>query len=385
MSPLYTVKAAAPVSASGDPEESHAARNVAMAGAALAPFAGLIGQERLRHDPHYNRKIRRVGSNSQLARLARPGDVIVYTDGAGRDVFKAFSTTNSGSEFYHTTTVHGTRGGHPLAGVADDFEGPKAEVLRGASPERIRRNAWRLRDVLKNQGDVDAVLLRPREAMSPAQAKAFADEAARRSAQKYNMTRATGSAIKDIFLPKIKGLERRPAAPLCDGEICSSLPAQASAVAGRPHIEGKAPKDVLPSDYLRSKNFRAVAARSTAPPPTALRRAAPYLLRAGLGAGLAGTTYVASEYPEALTVPAAVAGGAALSGVLAKRLGAQTPSLLGAAVRAVDGRVDRSYAGAFAKTRLPGALLGGLAGYYGTKKLREYVRARRAERDGAVG
>jgi len=347
--------------------------------AALAPFAGMIGQERLRHDPHYNRSIRRVATHGELARLARPGDVVLHTD-PDRNFFRQFSTANSGSEFYHTLSVHGERGGKPIAAIADDFaDSPKVDALRGATPQRIRRNAWTLREMLKDQGDVDAVILRPRKGMDPKVLQRYLDDVAVRSAQPYNMGRATSAGAADIFLPKIKGLETLGPASACEGEICSTLPAQASAAAGRPHITGKRPKDVLPSDYLRSKDFKAVAARTKMPKPTLLRRASPYLLRAGLGAGLAGSTYLASEYPEAVATAGGVAGGAALSGLIAKRLGAKVPTVMGAAVRAMGGRMDRDYAKAFAATRLPGAILGGLGTYLAAKQLRAYLTDRREE------
>jgi len=100
---------------------------------------------------------------------------------------------------------------------------------------------------------------------------------------------------------------------ICQGNVCSTMPAQAmKEVTGRGIVPGKAAPDVFPTDFLRSQQFELVGSKlnpEVYKMSPRLRKALPYLVRGGIGAGLAGTTYATTEQPE--TAGGALGGAAA--------------------------------------------------------------------------
>lgn len=279
-------------------KESHKARNALMAGAAASPFMGLIGQKPIIHDPFSNTKIPRTQSMSELARQARPGDVLVTTKPTG-SIWKQFMSPMTGSEFYHAQPVIGKK----------NRLGTTLEA--GEYAPRIFKNHT-LKDILNVEADTipeamrgnypDVMLMRPRTPLTPEQTQRFVRESLQRGRQRYSTGQAVSGWLKDLFVPKIPGLENTKNRPVCEGAMCSSLPAMGYNSIGKSVISGKAPHSVMPTDFLRSEEFEPVIARLSRE-PGAMKKVTPYLARAGIGAALAGGVYGLTSNPALAGIP----------------------------------------------------------------------------------
>ncbi len=104
----------------------------------------------------------------------------------------------------------------------------------------------------------------------------------------------------------------------CEGNVCSTMPAQAMAdVTGTRAHPHKAPDRTLPADLLRSQsNFDVVGATNKYNSVLKNRRLARGLFRGGAGLGMAGAAYGLYEEPE---LAAGVGTAAALPSLLQHR------------------------------------------------------------------
>jgi len=304
--------------------ESNAGRNLAVAGAAGSPFLGLIGREKIKNDPFYNRAIKRVRSKD-IAEMARAGDVLL-TASKGLPFYKAIQAPTYGSEFYHGVAALGDK-----RFVDAGFLGRHFPETRRGAPGRPADSAGlarmaRREGMLGTLGDIvnapkyrDMVLLRPtaeaRKAMGGAKGlRRVTDDIIEKSTLPYGKGHSKLKAgLAELFMPKIPGLGH-PAltgGQICKGEVCSTLPGQAMERAGIGEIaRGKPAKYLGSPDYLRSSQFEPVAAHLGGKPLFS-RRAMSALglgMRGALGAGMGGAIYAGYEHPELL----GVAGGAAL-------------------------------------------------------------------------
>lgn len=374
--------------------EDHTVRNVAMGAAAASPFMGLIGQKPITKDPHLDPSIRRT-TLRELSELAKPGDVVVSSEPHWSG-WKLFQTPVTGTEFYHAFPVVGQRQGQGTGVTAGELHDPKRK--KPLTTTGAKRQLEELRSDMMRQKYRDVMLMRPDQPLTPEQIKAFQDEAVRRAQTKYAPSRGVRALLRDIFVPKIKGLEN--VSPLCEGNVCSTLPSQThKAVTGADLVPGKPAKSVLTADYLREgSGLKPIAAHVSSTPrfsPRAMR-ALGLGLRGGLGLGLAGGTYAVSEDPALAAVPL----GLALTPTLGRRFTARiaehqarrsaeaagkkvTPALLEAARKrgynvfrplghAVNYIGDTSRAGrlklkGIGKRTIPLALAGGLASYLAAK------------------
>lgn len=177
----------------------------------------------------------------------------------------------------------------------------------------------------------DMMIVRPKEKLNPQQMKTFRDQISARVQSQYDMDRVSGAYLRDIFVPKVGPFKRKQEAtevkyrnvkdpatgkinkvPVrCKGNVCSTAPAQAFTEAtGKSVIPGKAAQDVLPADFLRSDSYKPVGA--VVKGNYGVRRAQPYIARAGIGAGLAGATYAATEDPALVAGLGGAAGASAI-------------------------------------------------------------------------
>ena len=385
-----------------DPE-SHRGRNIAMGAAAAAPFAGMIGQQPIIHDPLRGAKGKKFRTLTQLSHQAQAGDVMVLSKPTG-SLFKRFITPQSGSEFYHAQPVVGKRGKDALTTDVGYITSKKTDL------KSMMSRAQRVSELdLYNYPDV--VLLRPKKPLTPAQQKVFQQQSLGRShmEQGYDPQRAAGSFIRDTFMPKIKGITGTGAQQatgyldtfqsadshmnplgkpteglMCSGNTCATVPAQAmEAATSRGVVPGKSAQNVYPTDFLRSNEYELVGSHIKSKYHNqTLVRAAPYLLRGGLGIAGAGAAYGVSEKPEAA---GAVAGALGTSMLASKINRAYSPSLTAAHLRLphigdtfVPGIIGTPFTSKqvlarWAARRVPILAAGGAAGWYGTKKIREHL------------
>lgn len=340
--------------ANPEDEESHLGRNLAMAGAAATPFAGMIGQKPIIHDPHMNPDIHRFTSMNDLSKAARPGDVLV-TGKPGGSVWKSFIKPLSGSEMYHSQPVVGRKKGHGLTASAGEFFD---KSFRHDTPQDLLRSeADTVAEMAKNYPD--ATLLRPREGMTPAQLAAFKENALKRSKSKYSDGTAVKTWLKEMFVPKLKAFEDQRTGRICEGNVCSTLPAKAYAQAGKKVIDGKSVKDAFPTDFLRSEAFTPVGAHisSDYKMSPGMRRALPYLSRGAMGLGMAGAVYGASKNPGMAGIPLGLMAGSAAANALGKYT--DVPSLLTTAANLGE----KGMLSSALKTRVPLLAAGAGAGY----------------------
>jgi len=370
-------------------EESHTGRNLAVAGAAASPFAGLIGQDKILHDPHLDPNMRRFRSMGDLSRAAQPGDLLMTTK-PNRSMWKATISPLSGSEFYHAQPVIGRRGGHGTTVSAGEHDQPlfrKQVSTKGGIREFIR-NTDKVHEMSQNQHYPDVMLLRPKRPMTPEQLKAFEQELVQRTTHPYSPGKAIGTWLKEIFMPKV--FDRSGAknnAPICEGNVCSTMPAQAYASQGVNVLPNKRSQDIFPTDFLRSDQFEPVGVRlenqyMTSP---TMRKLMPYLARGALGAGLAGATYGISKDPALAAAPLGLMAGTTAATALGKHLYSKRQGKVPNTFELLNGLFElkgkkrnnmlKKYLG----VRAPLALGGAAASYYGAKKLEELLARRRAE------
>jgi hypothetical protein len=353
--------------------ESHALRNTLMAGAAASPFAGLIGQKPLIHDPHLNANVPRAKSYQEISRMAQPGDVLM-TGKPGGSFWKSVIKPLSGSEFYHAQPVVGRRGQHGTTVSAGQFTDPSFD---GWSQKSILdADAKTVSQLMKSEYP-DVTLLRPKKSMTAEQIKKFQTNAFRRSRQGYDNVAAVRSWAKDMFVPKLKMFEDKKGPGACVGDICSTLPAKAYAAAGQNVIHGKSTADAFPSDFLRSEHLEPVAAhvQGDYKMSPGMRRAMPYMTRGAMGLGLAGATYAASRDPALASVPLGLMAGNSLANRLAPHLKGETPPwlTLGAQLWDTKGKARNKLLKGFLERRLPLTLAGAGASYLGTRAIQSLL------------
>lgn len=382
--PLPAAEAPAPQ------EGSNLARNVAVGSLAAAPFAGMIGQKSLKHDPTLGHAAgQRYKDLEELSRNARPGDVLALGKPEG-GFFKHMIAPVAGSDFYHVQPVFGqethngiTRGLTSNTGALSDYDLPHKKRIRNMQEDA----PWVGGDLEKHKYH-DVVLMRPKQKLTPAQQKVFNEQAMIRSAQPYDTTKAVSNWLKDLLVPKIKGVTDRgqQLAGECEGNICSTVTSQPFHQAtGKSVVPGKAAQDVMPADFLRSDEFEPVGhhlSRKTKgmlrnPYQRAFQKAKPVLTRAGIGATLAGGAYATSEDP-ALGGAVVGAGAAGLTGHMLARhhLGERaaqalpSPNDLAASFMVGGSGADAKALRTHLGTRtVPLYAAGALAGYGGVKGL----------------
>jgi len=310
-----------------------------MVASTIAPFMGLIGEEKILHDPHVQKSIMRFTSLESLERHARPGDIVLMS--GPRDPTRPVTTAISGTDWSHAQPVVGVRDGKAVTLSAGRFNRRDVKVKTRAD---FMKMAPTLAKDMKSWGYTDAVILRPKNKMSNTDLKKFVDEVVDRSRMPWDAKKAVSGVAKDLFIPKrmvsegaLKKIEgqtmirygnivdpvsgKKVRVPMtCKGNTCSGLSAQAARIAGGGAILGsKLPADILPADFVRSKQYRPVGAvinKSKLPV-----KILPYLTRAGVGTAAAGGIYAAHERPELLAAGVGAAGGSALQGALTRRIG----------------------------------------------------------------
>lgn len=352
-------------------EDSSKKRSLALAGVAgAAPFAGMIGEQKIIHDPLAGAKGQVFRSMEDLSRAAKAGDVLVMSKPKG-SMFKTLITPVSGSEFYHAQPVlEKKRGMGTTADTGSLFSGSDKSLRRQVKPVHESAAESKYKDV---------VLLRPKKPLTEAQAKAFSTDAMRRSSKDYATGQAVKNWAKDIFVPKIKGVTDRGPQTICEGNICSTVPSMAMDKAtGRGVVPGKTAKDVMPADFLRSTEYELVGSKIPSRSKytashEAIRKARPVLSRALLGAGMAGTAYGASEDPAVLGGVAGAAGSTVGGTLLANKLLGEEASeralpAFGNLMRAGDESLATTV-GKLVTRRVPLLVAGGGLGYLGAKKL----------------
>jgi len=364
-----------------DEEESHFGRNVATGAAAVAPFAGMIGQKKILHDPRLNSSIPR-GSNRQLLNAVQTGDVLVYQD-RKKSVW-SLGAQASGSDLFHTMPVvsgHGAKAKNTIAGEFDSLPKIRDRLLEMAPDRRVNEAYQHLDSVkqsLKDVGDPNnIVLLRPKVPMSPEQLKAFGDEAVRRGVPQYAPKKALKSFLHELLIPKLFGGSSKPD---LNGDVCSTLVAESMNAAGRQVIDNKPARMAFPADFLRSEHYKPVIARVSGQAPGRIARSIPSIARAGLGLGLAGGAYAAYDNPALAAVPAGMMLGSSVGNSVGRALtGRGTPSLLGVLSRAGEplSNMERlKLVSRYSMVRGLGAAAGGTAAYYAADALRRRVRER---------
>jgi len=287
--------------------------------AGAAPFAGLIGEKPIIHDPLINPDIRRVQSPEALEALMQPGDIFV----AGRESTAPLYSIRKaprGSEFFH--------GGAVLSG--NERTGGKPRIV--AENDWLRAHAGKVQDfptmaeamahpdspVVK-----DMMLLRPTQPYTPEQLQAFEKQLTTRGRMPYDLAASEGNWWRDVLLPKLGITRGRTKPPLCEGNICSTTPSMAFEEAtGRELLPNVAAHHMSPADILRSENLKPVAAHlspefEAAAMSPAARQALRFGSRGLIGLGLAAGAYGATQDPINLAAPA---GAMALPWVTRKAL-----------------------------------------------------------------
>jgi hypothetical protein len=279
------------------------AQGAAVGAAGLAPLAGMIGQKKIVHDPLFNRNIARTKTIQDLARMARPGDVVITTtDGYRRFPFKVPQSIISGTDFYHAEpVVRRANGlGETLSAGSRDHAswGP-------VSTKRVFNSADPMNKHLV--GD-NILLMRPKKPLSRAEHSSFMNEMGQRLKQPYDAPHNIPTWLHDLVVPKVTF--GTPKVDPCRGKnICSTLPAQAFATAtGKRITSGKNPTRTLPADFLREDSaFEPVAAHIRRNNVGIIKNPirSRLLGRGAIGLGSAGLMYGATEKPE---IPAALVG-----------------------------------------------------------------------------
>lgn len=309
-------------------EAGDVAQGAAVGAAGLAPFAGLIGQKPIIHDPWLGAEGARYKSMQELARQARPGDILVTSTPKG-SMWKHVIAPTSGSEFYHVQPVVGAREGMGTTISANELA---SESLQKYSPRKLYEYADPIPAAMKEHKYQDVILLRPKD-MSKKERRAVSRAALERAKRPYSGPKSVSTWLRDIFVPKIPGITDIGKKTVCEGNVCSTLPAMArhegTGGAAPSVVPGKRPQDIFPADYLRSTEHEMIGSYTGrpggAPTRSLMRRAAPWLVRGGLGAGLAGATYAATEEPAIAGAPV----GALAADVAARKVLARTPQYAG--------------------------------------------------------
>jgi len=302
-------------------DKGHPLRKVLTTAGAVAPFLGYVGKQRLINDPNYGAKPL-VGRQSvhELMQEAQPGDVVVYRNGLPLDKLSPYAT---GSHWSHIEPVVGKHEG--LYGTTALIGEPGTKTIgeRFADPR------------FKSQ---ELALLRPKLFLNNAghitpEMRDFIETAQTESPKSWELARSIRSGLSDIFMPKIPGFTERRHARVQGGRYCgqncaTSTGEAMTAATGQaaPVVRGKGPRDLLPADFMRSKDFQLIS--HTFNPEIEHLTGAEALTRglgarAGIAALLAGGAYTMGADP---TVAAGMLGGLVPSAV--RTLGRLEPGTL---------------------------------------------------------
>lgn len=269
----------------------------AMGVAAAAPFAGLIGEQPIIHDPLQGAQGKTFKNLEAVERAARPGDVLLMSKSKG-SLFKDFITPAGRSQFYHAQPVTGRAEGKGYTLSAGDLHG------QGLKAREALDHDYSITDYMRDPDAPyhDVVLLRPKQKLTPEQLEALREDYGKRVIRPYDDRKAADTFLRDLFIPKLDVFNAGRPETVCQGNVCSTLPAQSFHTAtGNSVIPGKRAQDVFPTDFLRSDQFEMIGSHVT-PETRALeqsvfRKASPWLMRGGIGATLAAGTYGVSEDP----------------------------------------------------------------------------------------
>lgn len=376
-------------------EESHTARNLAVGSAAAAlPFAGMIGQRKLIHDPTRSASAAGVEAWNDaynMRRAAQPGDVLVTR--AAQNGTDTIMTALTGSPYHHVESVlapdrvmmSGDLHLDPKQFASKELY-EKALASQAALPAaRKVRYANRVTDLARNSDEM--LLLRPKQAPNMPHLETAAMHLAELP---HSLTgKGPSAALHEVFVPKlnvvdkIRGLLRGKRDKLiCNDTMCSTFTAGVSDAAGTmPRGNpGKALEHAIPPDFLRSPDFDLVGRYVNPEAEQLSEKALKNMRRMGL-AGRAGIGLALGAGAYGLTEDPMLAAGAAGAAV--------TPSVVRAVLNRVSKNPHKGYetlrpvsrAGAdIIKRRwgnlrsigtrtVPVALAGGLAAYLGGKKL----------------
>jgi len=364
------------IAAVGGPEEPEQGLSTAQKGlmgaAAVAPFAGLIGQQPIIHDPLQGAEGKAFRSMKHLGQQARVGDVILTSKPTG-SMFKNFITPAGNSQFYHAQPVTSVQDGMGYTQSAGDLVGQKLK------PTEALDYAHNIPDYFKDPDTMydSAVLLRPKQPLTPSQLKVLQRDYGQRVQRPYDNKKALGTFFRDLFVPKIDAIANTRPDVVCEGNVCSTMPAMSYHKAtGRRVVPGKPAQDTFPTDFLRSNEFDMVG-HHISPEVRAvenkfLRKAGPLAMRAGLGAAGAGAAYAATENPETVAaVPGAVLANRYMDSINSvpktpdewtniPRFDEMFGEMQGGKFQSPEAKAAR---GRFLTRRIPGILAGGALGY----------------------
>lgn len=290
-----------------DDEGMSTGRKALIGAAAASPFAGLIGQQPMQHDPLQGAKGKNYASMEELARDAQPGDVLLTSKPKG-SMFKNVIMPLGNSQLYHAQAVTRAPGGMGRTLSVPDLFGEDIPEGQGhhydyAIPEYMAD---------PNVNYDSAVMVRPKTPMTPEQLEVFQKAVGERATHHYDSSKALGTFFRDMFVPKVPWLQNHRPDTVCEGNVCSTVPAQAYHEAtGKRVVPNKPAQDTFPTDFLRSNEYELVGSHISpevrALENTPWRKIAPLAIRGGVGLGMAGLAAGATEQPE-------VAGG--VGGVL---------------------------------------------------------------------
>jgi hypothetical protein len=244
------------------------ARDAIMGGAlAGSPFLGMIGEKPIsaEKDPFIG-KIKRTRIH-ELSRQAHPGDVVLVSPRKGLgSIWKGPQVYTSGNEFHHMEPVVARRRGHGITLTVDDNYDP---FVSDKHPHTMQHHVRGEDNIAKRFKGLDAVLMRPKNPLTPKQQQALEKSYRRRLSGRYVHTEAFKTFMKDIFVPKVNG----KSTPTHVNDLCSTLPSNAySEATGRRVVPNKKPGDVMPADFLReNSNFETVVATVKGKPIIVLR------------------------------------------------------------------------------------------------------------------
>jgi hypothetical protein len=375
---LHRIAAAQP--AEGENTGLSKAQMGAMGVAAASPFAGLLGEKPIINDPLKGAKGVDYATLNDLEEAAMPGDILVTSKPKG-SIFKNFITPTGRSQFYHAQPVTGRLQGIGYTLSAGDL------YDKGIHPSQWMKYDHAIADYVQDPDTyyADVVLLRPKKKLTKEQLRTLRKDYGQRTMRPYDSTKAVSTFLRDMFIPKYDIFNYGRPETICEGNVCSTLPAQSFHTAtGRSVVPGKRAQDVFPTDFMRSDEFELVGSHispeTRALANTRMQKLAPWLLRGGIGAGLAGATYAVSEDPAtAAGLGGTVAAEAALNAAansprFEKYINAETmPTYWDAVDTMMSGGLaspeGRSLVGKTLTRRVPAALAGGALAYGGAKAL----------------
>jgi len=275
-----------------------------MAGAALLPFAGLIGQKPVIHEGAGTE----FKTLSELKEHVQPGDVILSSPKKKGLVSVAVSMGSGTPDVTHASFVDDKR-----RLISNLNTSPR----HGPTIERFRPD--RTYTILRPHGVDSGELSKRYRAQLDAMEKLVQEHkplvkspAALRELRKQFYSspgQMLASSVREIFAPKIfqdtsksrlKSFLKKPTGPaICDtvSGWCS-FPGAAAMPEGKPVVPGKRLQDITPTDFLRSEHFKPVGGfgRGQKQLLNTFLKAGPAITRVGLGALGAAAAYGLYEH-----------------------------------------------------------------------------------------